>query len=267
LTSPEFRRRYSASLRQQVFYGSEATLRDGYELGRRAVGEGSSALELATIHHDALASTLASAQPIQVSEIVGAAAAFFQEVLSAFEMVHRGYREAASAAAAERRAAAMLRRLSSFLADTSLSAPRNDTAAEVLHLVAEHGRELADAIYSCATWREAGRHMRARSADPTATPEDEQIADQVEGVADALPTRVSRAEWLSQPVLGEINFASNVLTVPITKLDGVRCGFLQIVNKRTGDFTEVDEAVVVHLANMTAAAFERAQLYDVSQPR
>ena len=259
MISPEFRRGYVDALGRHVGHGDEATLRDGYELGRRAVAEGCSALELAAIHHDALAASVRWQSSAEAADLVAAAAAFFQESLSAFEMVHRGYREAASAAAAERRGAAMLRRLSSFLADASLSAWQTDADAEVLHLVAEHARELTDATYASASWNASGTDVRARSSE-AAVAEEMDVLERLERVGETLPMRVSRAAWPGETALRDVP-PSNVLSVPLTSLDGARAGLLQLVEKRTGDFTEADEAVAVHLAEMTAAALERAQLY------
>jgi hypothetical protein len=119
----------------------------------------------------------------------------------------------------------MLRRLSSFLGDTSLSAQRADTAAEALHLVAEHGRELTDARHSCASWRGAGQQLSARASDSTATLEDERILEHLEKVAHELPVRVSRADWTREPALRPLEPGSNVLTAPITTLDGVNVCF------------------------------------------
>jgi hydroxyacylglutathione hydrolase len=168
-----FRTEYTAALRQHVLGEDETTLRQGYELGRSAVAGGVSALDVAAIHHQALESSLETAQDRRTSEIVGAAAGFFQEVLSAFEMVHRGYGEAAAAAAAERHRAAMLRRLSSFLTDASLSARHGDAVSEVLHLVAEHARELTGATSAIASWRDGDDQVRATSSDHESTAADE----------------------------------------------------------------------------------------------
>lgn len=262
MITPDFRRAYVEALGRHVSRGDEATLRDGYELGRRAVAEGCSALELAAIHHDALAASLRSTSDVEPADVVAAVSAFFQESLSAFEMVHRGYREAASAAAAERRGAAMLRRLSSFLGDASLTAAQTDADAEVLHLVAEHARELTDATHATATWTAGGTHVGARSSD-AAGPEEPELLERLERVGETLPTRVSRADWQAEPALRGMP-PSNLLRVPLMGLDGALAGSLQLVGKRTGEFSDVDEAVAVHLAEMAAAALERAQLYRES---
>ena len=262
ITSVRFRSEYVLALHEHVVRGDETTLRSGYELGRRAVSEGVSALDLAAVHHDALAASLGSTTPERTAEVVTAAAAFFQEILSAFEMVHRGYREAAAAAASERRHAAMLRQLSSFLADASLSARHTDAVTEVLHLVAEHARELTDARYSTVGWSTGSEEVRATSRDPELpAPADPDVLDRLARAGWALPSRVSRAEWPQQPALRGVGTVMNALTVPIVALDDRPVGLLQLVDKRNGDFTDADEAVAVHLADMTAAALERAELY------
>jgi GAF domain-containing protein len=260
--SARFRFEYAPALLEHVARGDETTLRHGYELGRTAVAEGISALDLAGIHHEALESALRTIGFGRASEVIAAAAAFFQEILSAFEMVHRGYREAAAAATVERRHAAMLRQLSSFLADASLSAQHTDATSEVLHLVAEHARELTGASYAIASWSAGGGDVRATSCDPEAiTPPDSTLLGHLERLGHALPSRVSRAQWPQEPTLRAVGTVSNVLSVPIIVLDGRRAGLLQLVDKRAGDFRESDEAVAVHLADMTAAALERAELY------
>ena len=129
---PNFRSAYDAALQKHVAQNDERTLHAGYELGRACVTAGISALDLASIHHEALESALAAARPDRFSDTIRAAAQFFQEILSAFEMIHRGYLEAAAAAATERRNAAMLRQLSAFLADASLAARDSEAVAEVL---------------------------------------------------------------------------------------------------------------------------------------
>ena len=257
-----YRSRYVVALHRHVLRGDETTLREGYELGRAAVAESVSVLDLAAVHHDALLSALEAAQPDHAAEVVTAAAAFFQEILSAFEMIHRGYREAAAAAASERHHAAMLRRLSSFLADVSLSARQADASTEVLHLVVEHARELTDSAHATASWRDGDEQVRVTSSDPDANETlNSDVLAHLERVAPALPRRVSSASWSEQPTLRRLQARLSVLTVGIAALDGRRVGCLQMVDKRTGEFTDADEATAVHLADMTAAALERAELY------
>jgi hypothetical protein len=264
VTHPELRRAYVTALDRHVAAADEATLRDGYELGRRAVADGCSALELAAIHHDALAASLRDRPDARPASVVAAAAAFFQESLSAFEMLHRGFREAAAVAAEERRAAAMIRRLSSFLADASLSARQSGADAEILHLVAEHARELTNATCASASWTAGVTDIYARSFEPDAADASADVIERLERVGATLRPRVSRADWPEERALRGIR-VSNVLTVPFVALDGRHVGRLQLAGRRDGDFTDVDEAVAVHLADMAAAALERVQLYAGSK--
>jgi GAF domain-containing protein len=50
------------------------------------------------------------------------------------------------------------------------------------------------------------------------------------------------------------------LAAPLTALDRRHIGEIR-VGGRDGRFTDVDRAVLVHLAQMTAAALERTRLY------
>ena len=47
-----------------------------------------------------------------------------------------------------------------------------------------------------------------------------------------------------------------------TALDGHQIGSLEVVEKVDGTFTELDQAVLVHIAEMASAAIERIHLYD-----
>jgi GAF domain-containing protein len=51
------------------------------------------------------------------------------------------------------------------------------------------------------------------------------------------------------------------LATPLTALDGGVIGALHLISESDDKFTSLDEAVVVHVAQMSAAAIERARLY------
>jgi len=77
---------------------SEAALTLGYDLGRRAVTDGVSLLDLVQVHHIVLGEELterATADPAQVTQ---AACSFLLEVLSTFDMAHRSLLPAQPAA-------------------------------------------------------------------------------------------------------------------------------------------------------------------------
>jgi GAF domain-containing protein len=52
------------------------------------------------------------------------------------------------------------------------------------------------------------------------------------------------------------------LAAELTALDGSELGAIQLFDKQGGRFTVDDEAALVHLAQMTSAAVERARLYQ-----
>jgi GAF domain-containing protein len=54
---------------------------------------------------------------------------------------------------------------------------------------------------------------------------------------------------------------TDTLAVPLTGLDGREFGVITLVDKRRGAFSELDEAVLVQLAQMASAAAERTRLY------
>lgn len=69
----------------------EAALNRGYELGRSAVAQGLSLLELAQAHHVVLLETMSRTPPEEQPEIGRAAAEFFLEVLAMFELTQRAF--------------------------------------------------------------------------------------------------------------------------------------------------------------------------------
>lgn len=68
---------------------SEAALTRGYEIGRQAVVDGVSMLDLAQVHHTVLAEVLVDTPPGDTPQLTAAAAEFLVEVLSTFDMAHR----------------------------------------------------------------------------------------------------------------------------------------------------------------------------------
>lgn len=209
------REHYAEALGNYLERPGEEPLRAGYELGRAAVAAQLSVLELAEIHHEALAAH------VQADRAVAAGGEFFLESLSAFEMMQRVLRESREAALLEQRHAAILRRLSAFLADASIALDGTASLEEMLHLVAEHARELVQAERSSA-W------LRLNEVS-------------IETDADAP--------------------AGEGLSVPMHALDGREIGMIEVSGKHDGAFSELDEAVLAQLAQMAAAAVERAQLY------
>ena len=86
-------RDYRVAFLQYLPRREEAALARGYELGRTAVTEGRSILELARIHHEILLEALRETPPDEVGRVATAASEFFLEVLATFDMAQRSYLE------------------------------------------------------------------------------------------------------------------------------------------------------------------------------
>lgn len=232
---------YGEAFAAFLAHSAEPELRAAYELGREAVTSELSVLDLAVAHHDALANALAGTNDARAVAVAGGD--FFLEALSAYEMVQRGFREARDAAAIERRQAELLRQLSNFLADASLAIGATDSLNEMLQLVAEQARELTRAEACLVTLDlERGRRVEVASAtevDTWSRPHEAQV------VAAAAASAEGEGE---RPTLSQ----------PLTTLDGRAIGSIEVFS---GEFTELDAAVLVQLAQMASAAVERRRLY------
>ena len=89
-----FQRDYAPAFLQYVSTQTEGGLRAGYELGRRAMSDGLSLLDLAQIHHAELFKVLRNVRdPDELDQIATAASRFFVELLATFEMGQRGFAE------------------------------------------------------------------------------------------------------------------------------------------------------------------------------
>jgi hypothetical protein len=103
-----FRRDYAPAFLQYLSERGEQGRRAAYELGRRAISEQLSVLDLARIHHGMLLEVLKTHRSSQELEhIAQAASEFLVEALAVFEMTQRGYTELASTDTSVRPAAAI----------------------------------------------------------------------------------------------------------------------------------------------------------------
>ncbi|HYZ76620.1 MAG TPA: phosphatase RsbU N-terminal domain-containing protein [Gaiellaceae bacterium] len=264
------RRSYPSALHAYLSEPNERTLHAAYELGREAVTRELGVLDLVLVHHEALAAALRTVDPENVDRLVRSAADFLLDSLSAFEMIRRAYAEARDAAALERRQAKMLRQLSSLLADASLALDTSGSLEEMLRLVAEQALELTQAgcciaavmgtsdspEVEAAAYDSADEQVAAfaRSADLPA------LARLVRSPDRAL--RMSREELAAHPASRNAHPPGGWLAAALTTLDGRQIGWIQLLAHGDGDFTEVDEAVLAHLAQMTSATLERLRLYS-----
>jgi hypothetical protein len=82
-------RNYRAALLGAVGHRSEAALNRGYALGRDALADGVSVLELARVHHECLRELLRGTLVQDVQDVAVAASDFFLEVLATVDMAQR----------------------------------------------------------------------------------------------------------------------------------------------------------------------------------
>jgi hypothetical protein len=89
-----FRRDYAPAFLQYLSERGERGRRAAYELGRRAISEQLSVLDLARIHHGILLEVLKTHRsPQELEGIAEAASEFLVEALAVFEMTQRGFAE------------------------------------------------------------------------------------------------------------------------------------------------------------------------------
>jgi signal transduction histidine kinase len=98
LAPRDHRALYATGLKAYLGDPSEGLLRRAYEIGRGAFAQGKGVLEIAAMHHEALARLLRrSAGATSLEAELRRAGEFLAETLSPYEMAHRGFREANSA--------------------------------------------------------------------------------------------------------------------------------------------------------------------------
>ena len=94
-----FRRDYAPAFLQYLSQRGEPGRRAAYELGRRAITEQLSVLDLARIHHAMLLEVLRTHRTSrELEHVAQAASEFLVEALAVFEMTQRGFAELLSTA-------------------------------------------------------------------------------------------------------------------------------------------------------------------------
>jgi hypothetical protein len=84
-------RNYRAAYLRYLPNRDEAALDAGYQIGRSAVSEGLTILDLAQVHHDILREVLRTSSEEERDGVIATAADFLVEVLATYEMTRRGY--------------------------------------------------------------------------------------------------------------------------------------------------------------------------------
>jgi signal transduction histidine kinase len=93
-----FEEEYRSSLASYAAEGGELALGRAYDLGRRALEEQLSVVELASLHHHAVIDLVRAAEnESQKEELLRSSAEFLAECVSPYEMAHRGFQDAVKA--------------------------------------------------------------------------------------------------------------------------------------------------------------------------
>jgi len=85
------RRNYRAAFLRYLPNRDEAALDAVYQIGRSAVVDGLTILDLVQVHHDILREVLRTGSPEELDGLTATAAEFLVEVLATYEMTRRGY--------------------------------------------------------------------------------------------------------------------------------------------------------------------------------
>ncbi|HET6482525.1 MAG TPA: phosphatase RsbU N-terminal domain-containing protein [Solirubrobacterales bacterium] len=85
------RRNYRAAFLRYLPNRDEAALDAGYQIGRSAVVDGLTILDLVQVHHDVLREVLGTGSPEELDGLTATAGDFLVEVLATYEMTRRGY--------------------------------------------------------------------------------------------------------------------------------------------------------------------------------
>lgn len=89
----DLRRDYRVAFLQYLPRHEEAALSRGYELGRNAVRDGLSLLELARIHHEVFIEAMGETPTEDLPAVASAASEFFLEVLATYDLTQRAFLE------------------------------------------------------------------------------------------------------------------------------------------------------------------------------
>jgi hypothetical protein len=85
------RRNYRAAFLRYLPNRDERALNVGYEIGRSAVTDGLSILDLAQVHHEVLREVLGTSGHEELDSVTASASDFLVEVLATYEMTRRAY--------------------------------------------------------------------------------------------------------------------------------------------------------------------------------
>jgi hypothetical protein len=85
----ELQRNYRVAFLRYLPRREEAPLRAAYEIGRLAVIQGITILDLAELHHKVFLEVIQSTPEAELAGVTTGASEFFLEVLATYDMTHR----------------------------------------------------------------------------------------------------------------------------------------------------------------------------------
>jgi len=236
-----FEQSYRVALLEYAGHRGEAALGQAYELGRRAISEGKSLLEIATVHHQALREIAASGKNGgSPADLLNVGAEFLAESLSPYEMAHRGFHDAVMS----------LRRLNETLEAEikRIAHAVHDEAGQLL--VAVH---LALTEFSPELLEPQKRHVRKIQELLR------QVEEQLRRYSHELrPSMLDDLGWLA---------AIRFLSDSVSKRTGIRVHIASKVNDRLNSALETTLYRVVQEALNNAAKHSKASLVRIKITR
>lgn len=189
-------------------------------------------------------------------------------------------REAAAAAAAARAVQVVQLR---GLADAALAVSSRVDVDETLKILTERARQIIDchmAISGLTTHQDWGHALHAVSlSDKYSAWRAFAQKPDGSGVYRVVcetnrPMRLTQAQLESHPAWRGFGKAAGAhpplrgwLAVPLIGADGRNIGLIQLSDKDAGEFTEADESILVHLAQLGAIAIEKIRSYEDAEWR
>jgi len=255
---------YADGLSGFLLVGGEGQLRLAYELGRRAVADGVSVLELSEMHHDAmLGGAAGAADPEAVRRVIDLGRSFLGEALSAYEMVGRGFRAAREDLLAQRHRSAMLLGLADLLLDGAPHDAMGGPADELALILAEQARELCVADACLVSLPDGGV---ATAHDPDG-PWAALLHDpRLRRLGDGAPVEGLRLETTGlakHPGLRELADDHPVVAdltgwiVAPLRAGGRGAGAIQVFTVRRPGFGPAAVELAAHVARLTSAGVDR----------
>ncbi len=221
----ELRSRYAAAFQAWLDDRDERHLGAAYALGRSAVREQLSVLDLAETHHEAAREALrGEADAERRAELLDAAGVFFNEALSTFEIAHRGYHEVQEVARLEHEHVMQLR----ALADASVRINAGATTEEVLQITADAAHDV----------------LRARQATLTTS-----VGDPFARALSAIAPPGGSAGEQGAPIGVMLRSAGRPL------------GALEVTDAPGREFTPRDEAILAQLGQIASVAIAKSEAY------